>query len=50
SHRMNRALKRANADVRLIIQDNADHWMSFEETRLETAAEMLKFLDEHIGE
>ncbi|VAV86837.1 Prolyl oligopeptidase family protein, partial [hydrothermal vent metagenome] len=48
SKRMKTALKKAGKDVRLIEQKNGDHWLSFEETRLETSREMIAFLDEHL--
>ncbi|MBL4618456.1 MAG: S9 family peptidase [Robiginitomaculum sp.] len=48
SKKMLRALKRAKIDVRLITQKNGDHWMSYQETRMETATEVLAFVDEHL--
>jgi dipeptidyl aminopeptidase/acylaminoacyl peptidase len=48
SKRMKNALKRAKKDVRLVVQKNGDHWLSFEETRLETAREIVTFLDQYL--
>ncbi|MBL1430180.1 MAG: S9 family peptidase [Robiginitomaculum sp.] len=48
SKKMLSALKRAKVDVRLITQKNGDHWMSYQETRIETATEVLAFLDKHL--
>ncbi len=48
SRRMKNALKRAGKDVRLIEQKNGDHWMSFQETRIDTAEEVLAFLETHL--
>ena len=49
SRRMERALKRADRDVKFIKLRDEDHWLSRRETRQQALEEMGKFLKEHLG-
>jgi len=48
STKMRSALKRAKKDVELVVLKGEDHWLSGEETRLQTLKEMDRFLAEHL--
>jgi len=48
SNRMERALRRAGADVRLVRLDGEDHWLSTTETRTQVLMELESFLAEHL--
>jgi len=48
SNQMERALRRAGADVRLVRLPNEDHGMSTAETRIQMLTELEAFLAEHL--
>jgi dipeptidyl aminopeptidase/acylaminoacyl peptidase len=48
SQRMARALRRNDAPVKLILQDNGDHFLRDEQQRIETLREIGRFLAEHL--
>ncbi|XBQ15278.1 MAG: S9 family peptidase [Oceanicaulis sp.] len=50
SEKMVSALERAGKPVEFIAQDGEDHWISNYETRVETLAELVAFVDRHIGQ
>ncbi|MGF1543661.1 MAG: alpha/beta hydrolase family protein [Parvularculaceae bacterium] len=49
SRRMERALRKAGKDVRLVKLKNEDHWLSSAETRIQTLRELDRFVSAHIG-
>ena len=48
STRMNRALRKAKKDVTFIKLDGEDHWLSNEETRIETLRAVAEFIEQHL--
>lgn len=49
SRKMERALKRAGKNVTLVTLKREDHWLSSNETRLETLTELSRFVEAAIG-
>ena len=45
---MNKALKKAKKDVKLVEIKGADHWMSKRETRIETLQLLAAFIEQHL--
>ena len=48
SKRMEKALRKAGKDVTLIQLKGEDHWLTQEETRIETLRAMASFIEKHL--